>query len=95
MAHWLELYHDDIFHFDYDRFVVAPEDSLSDLLKFLGLPLENQCFDGSVPTALVRSASTWEVRRPVHSRSSGRWRNYIDQLASVRKAMEQAGIEAS
>ena len=86
MAHWKSLYSGDIHDFDYDRTVADPEPEVRGLLEFCGLPWEEQVLKSS-ETSIVRTASAWQVRQPLHQRSSGRWRNYEPYLAGVRGAL--------
>ncbi|KQU47439.1 hypothetical protein ASG67_14395 [Sphingomonas sp. Leaf339] len=81
MAHWRALYGDDIFDVAYDEVVHAPESSIAGLLDFCGLPWEDAVLTQGVDQRLVRTASVWQVRQPLHQRSSGRWRNYAGPLA--------------
>lgn len=92
MGHWLSLYPDSIHTFDYDAFVAAPEPTLRALLDFLQLPWEPGCLDFHLAGGAVRTASYWQVRRPLHADASGRWRHYAAQLAPLRAALAQAGM---
>jgi hypothetical protein len=40
----------------------------------------------------VRTASNWQVRKPLHAKSSGRWRNYARELEPVRRRLDEAGL---
>ncbi|MEA5125338.1 tetratricopeptide repeat-containing sulfotransferase family protein [Xanthomonas floridensis] len=92
MRHWLALYPDSIHTFDYDAFVAAPEPTLRALLDFLQLPWEPECLDFHRARNAVRTASYWQVRRPLHSEASGRWRAYAAQLSPLRDALTRAGV---
>ena len=92
MNHWLALYPDSIHTFDYDAFVAAPEPTLRALLDLLQLPWEPDCLDFHQAPGAVRTASYWQVRRPLHADASGRWRHYAAQLAPLRAALAQAGM---
>ena len=81
MAHWKRLYPNDIFDVDYDVLVHEPEPLIRDLLGFLGLDWEDQLLDFHRRRSAVKTASVWQVREPLHVRSSGRWRNYESQLS--------------
>lgn len=80
MAHWKQLYPNDIFDLDYDRMVSEPKTVLRALLAFLKLDWSDSLLDFHRRRATVKTASVWQVREPIHARSSGRWRNYEDQL---------------
>lgn len=88
MAHWKNLYPDDIFDVDYDELVKEPHPLIERLLEFLGLEWEDSVLDFANRGSPVKTASVWQVREPLHSRSSGRWRNYRDKL---RHALGEPG----
>ena len=83
MAHWQTLYGPDILDFDYDAYVRDPGPAVERLLAFCGLELDENRLRGSGATGAVKTASVWQVREPLHERSSGRWRNYARQLAAL------------
>ena len=76
MAHWQHLFGENIFTVDYDDLVHEPEPVLRALLDFLGLPWDDHCLEFSTAAALVKTASLWQVREPLHENSTGRWTNY-------------------
>jgi tetratricopeptide (TPR) repeat protein len=92
MAHWHRLFPDDIEVFDYDRAVVDPRATVGALLASLGLPWDDACLAPDRATRAVRTASTWQVREPLHTRSSGRSRHYERHLADVRARLAAAGL---
>jgi hypothetical protein len=61
---------------------------LKDLLGFLGLGWEEGLLDFHRTRSPVKTASVWQVRQPLHARSSGRWRNYSAHLG---KLIEERG----
>lgn len=93
MAHWKSIHASKIFDFDYDRVVRDAGPEVARLLEFCDLPWEDSCLSGSVGKTPVRTASAWQVRKPLHSRSSGRWRNYEKYLAGARAVLSQAGLD--
>jgi tetratricopeptide (TPR) repeat protein len=80
MAHWKRLYPNDIFDVDYDSLVAEPRPAVEALLSVLGLEWEDSLLDFSERKGPVKTASVWQVREPLHARSSGRWRNYRAEL---------------
>ncbi|MFN4115044.1 MAG: sulfotransferase [Inhella sp.] len=92
MAHWKQLYPADIHDFDYDRFIEAPRESLASLLDFLGLPWSESCLEFHRLNNTVKTASYWQVRRPLYREASGRWRRYGDALNPLREALLAAGV---
>ena len=81
MAHWKALYPDDIFDVDYDALVREPRPVIERLLDFCGLGWEDNVLNFHRGRSAVKTASVWQVRQPLHARSSGRWRNYERQLS--------------
>ena len=93
MDHWRSLFPRNIFTVRYDDLVRSPEPLVRQLLDFLGLEWDDACLDFQRSANLVKTASIWQVRDALHTRSSGRWRNYepfIDDLASVRALLDES-----
>lgn len=84
MAHWRTLYPNDIHDIAYDDVVHAPDRTISTLLDFCGLDWDDAVLSPSSARGTVRTASAWQVRQPLHQRSSGRWRNYAADLSALR-----------
>jgi tetratricopeptide (TPR) repeat protein len=88
MAHWSQLAGDNIHCVDYDRLVQEPEPEIRTLLEFLGLPWDEACLEFHRSKTLVKTASVWQVRERLHTRSSGRWenyRNFVDKAAALQR----------
>jgi hypothetical protein len=90
MAHWKSLWPEDIHDWHYDDAVVDPRGTMSDLLDFLQLDWDEACLGSRPVMGPVRTASALAVRRPLHARSSGRWRHYEARLAPVRRMLRIA-----
>ena len=91
MDHWRDRHGSDIHDVDYDRLVADPRAELMPLMNFLGLEWDEEFLDHR-PAAAVRTASNWQVRQPLHARSSGRWRHYERELEPVRRQLADAGL---
>jgi tetratricopeptide (TPR) repeat protein len=89
MAHWRALYPDDIFELDYDALVADPRPTIEALLDFCGLDWEDGVLDFHAAANPVKTASVWQVRQPLHGRSSGRWHNYAKQLGPLADALRR------
>jgi tetratricopeptide (TPR) repeat protein len=76
LERWQELLGENIFTVNYDELVHSPEPVLRALLDFLGLPWDTACLEFQRARSQVKTASVWQVREPLHTRSSGRWQNY-------------------
>ena len=95
MAHWKKLYGADILDLDYDALVQEPRPAMEQLTNFCGLEWEEACLSFEQSARAVKTASVWQVRERLYRRSSGRWRNYAAQLASLQAQLRAADIEAS
>lgn len=91
MTHWREVHGSRIHDVSYDGLVADPRRELEPLLAFLGLEWDEACLRHGAGEA-VRTASSWQVRQPVHQRSSGRWRNYAKELERLRQRLGAAGL---
>jgi tetratricopeptide (TPR) repeat protein len=92
MAHWKALYPDDIHDFDYDAFVREPRAELDKLFAFLGLDYDERVLEFHTRTNTVKTASYWQVRRPLYADASGRWRRYATHLAPLAQALRAGGV---
>jgi hypothetical protein len=77
---------------DYDALVRDPEPVVKNITRFLGLEWEESLLDFARTDRAVKTASVWQVREPLYTRSSGRWRNYGRHLEPLRSALAEAGI---
>jgi tetratricopeptide (TPR) repeat protein len=87
MAHWRELAGSNIHCVEYDSLVRKPENVIRSLLDFLELPWDDACLEFHRSKSLVKTASIWQVRERLHTRSSGRWENYrtfVDAAAALQ-----------
>ena len=91
-AHWKTLWPDDVHTVEYDALVARQEPVVRDLLDFCGLDWEPQVMDFHTRGGPVRTASVWQVREPMHQRSSGRARNYEAHLGGLRAALKGHGL---
>jgi tetratricopeptide (TPR) repeat protein len=79
MAHWESCYPGRILQIDYDDLVGSTRPVLAGALRFLGVDWDDALLQTGGTGQMVRSASVWQARQPVHERSLGRWRNYYEQ----------------
>lgn len=92
MDHWQTLYGDAIHEVDYDTLVAEPRPVIEGALAHLGLEWDDACLDFHRAKSVVMTPSAWQVRQPLYTRSSGRWRHYERHLGALRAALgEYAG----
>ncbi len=92
MQHWRALYPESIHCFDYDDYVAQPRETLSGLLHWLGLGWDERCLAAHTLKNTVKTASYWQVRRPLYTDASGRWRRYTQHLGPLRETLRRSGV---
>jgi tetratricopeptide (TPR) repeat protein len=90
MAHWKRLFGADILDVNYDLFVHDPAPVAARLLDFLGLEWDDRCLALPQAGRAIKTASVWQVREPLHRRSSGRARHYARELSALRSYLDEA-----
>ena len=48
--------------------------------------------DRDVLIAISKTASYWQVREPLYTKSSGRWQNYEKQIAPLKAYLQKSGL---
>jgi tetratricopeptide (TPR) repeat protein len=99
MTHWRELRGDRICEVDYNELVHSSDDVLARVLQFMGTDGNDaMTSEASDSDRVIRTASVWQARQPVYSRSVGRWRQYydlapefFDQLAAIDAQSSKTG----
>ena len=72
---------------------VSAEGAHRRLLAHLGLDFEPAVLSFHSGEAAVATASTVQVRRPIHQRSVGAWRRYADEIEPLRRRLRELGID--
>jgi len=79
MASWEKIYPERIHRVKYDELVESSDDVLAKVFEFLGTKRDDTVTQTSNQERVVRTASVWQAKQPVHTRSLNRWRHYYDQ----------------
>jgi len=85
MLHWQRRFGADLFELNYDSFVREPAAQAARLFEFLGLPWHDRYLSADTRGGAVKTASVWQVRESIYTRSSGRAANYRAQLSGLRE----------
>lgn len=85
MEHWKSIFPTTIEEVEYESFVSAPRRQLERLFEFIGLEWEESCLDFTGGEGSVKTASIWQVRKPLYKKSVDRYRNYAKQLRLLKK----------
>jgi tetratricopeptide (TPR) repeat protein len=89
MAHWRSVMPVPVLDLDYEQMVFDQEKQSRRLLDFVGLEWDPKCLDFHQTKRVVQTASVTQVRKPIYTRSVGRWRNY---LKTMRPLIEELGL---
>lgn len=81
MSHWKALWPSDIWDLSYDDLVADPQVVAGAVMDFLGLEWRDDLLDFPHRPGAVQTASVWQVREAIYTRSSGRWINYAHRLS--------------
>ena len=83
MTHWQSVQPLAVMEVGYEDIVADVEGTARALLDFLDLSWDDACLRFHANTRTVRTASAWQVRRPVQSGSVGRWRRFAPWLGPL------------
>lgn len=93
VAHWQAVLPGRFMTVEYEALVADPERVAGEAMAFCGLAFEAGCVDITRNTAPVSTASSSQVRRPIHRDAVGAWRRYADRLAPLQARLREAGAE--
>jgi len=88
MAHWRATVPNPVLEMVYEDLVADAEGQSRRLIDFLGLAWDDRCLAAHQSRRTVRTASLWQVRRPIGADAVGRWRTYADVLAPLEAGLE-------
>ena len=92
MIHWGNLFGRQITNIRYEELVTDNENQVRGLIEAIGLPWEDACLNQRESRQAVRTASIWQVRQGIYTRSKERWRNYQQKLQPVISILREHGI---
>lgn len=87
MDHWQEVLPGKVLTVQYEELVTDTEAQVRRLLAHCGLPFEEGCLRFYETSRPVRTASSEQVRQPIHTRSIGFWRRYESQLDELKDVL--------
>jgi hypothetical protein len=91
MEHWHALAPGRILDVHYEELVRAPETQARRVMEFCGLRYDASQLQVQAHAAPVSTASSAQVRQPIHTRNIGGWRRYGQHLAPLQELLEAAG----
>lgn len=90
MRHWQATLPIPVLEVDYEALVSDIEPGIRRIIDFLGLPWHDACLDFHTSERAVQTPSRWQVRRPAHTGSIGRWRNYAPWISPLTETLSLA-----
>jgi tetratricopeptide (TPR) repeat protein len=74
--HWQSIFGSDLLRVRYEDLVAEPRATITTVLNELGEAWDERCLSFDTLNNTVQTASVWQVREPLHTKSVGRWRHY-------------------
>lgn len=95
MQHWRRNWQDSFLNVPYASMVYDTEDSLAQVLKYVGLPWHDACARPHENGRAVKTASRHQVKKPIYTTSVERWKNYRAQFERFAELETQCARMAS
>ena len=92
MAHWHSQLPGRILDVNYAELVAAPDQVARKVLEYCGLILQQGVTSIESRAGKVATASTLQMREPIHQRYVGQWRRYGQWLAPLHEALAIGGL---
>jgi len=87
MGYWKNVLDIPMLDISYDDLVVEPEENIRTMVSFCGLEWDARCLEFYKNKRDVNTPSYDQVRQPLYTKSSGRWRNYSVHLEELKKVL--------
>ena len=89
MRHWEQLYPGDVLHLSYEDLARGPEEKITEVLDYCGLPVEEGCFRFYESDRPVLTPSAGQVRSPISTKSIGSGQKYEEYIKPVIPALAE------
>lgn len=93
MAHWRRTMPGRILEIDYETLIASQATVTRQLLDYCELPWNEACMHFDRNPAPSTTASSLQVREPLHRSALQRWKHYATHLISLRQLLENAGVD--
>jgi hypothetical protein len=93
MAFWDEVLPNRVHRLEYEQLVRDTENTVRQMLDYLGLAFEPACLEFHTNRRPVKSASSEQVRQPVHDQALEYWKNFEQELEPLKAAFGQHGVD--
>ncbi|MEK9943235.1 MAG: sulfotransferase, partial [Gammaproteobacteria bacterium] len=89
MTHWKTVLGEQLFQVRYEELISDPKIVLEPFLNTLGLSWDEALLNHQEHVGRVDTLSLYQVRQPLHQRSTQRWRKYEKHLGELVAALEK------
>ena len=86
--HWHEVLPGHVLDVQYEDMVTDTEAQIRRLLKYCGLPWEDECLKFYETDRPVNTASSEQVRKPIYTTSIDSWRKFENHLEPLIEVLE-------
>jgi tetratricopeptide (TPR) repeat protein len=90
MDHWRKVLPIPLFELKYEELVEHPQETVRNMLDFVGLPWDDRVMEFHEARRPVKTASVWQVRKPLYATSKQRWRRYREYLGPLFAVLDQS-----
>ena len=80
MNHWYNLLPDFIFEVKYENLIKNTKNEIKNLLDYCNLKWEDSCLDFHKNKRPIKTASDYQARNKIYSKSIDSWKNYDEYL---------------
>ncbi len=87
MAFWRDVIQIPMLEVRYEDMVNKQEEVSRELVAHCGLEWDDSCLEFYKSDRIVHTASTHQVRKPIYTKSAGRWNNYEKHLGSLKEGL--------
>jgi hypothetical protein len=92
MNHWRACLGETLCEITYEQLVKNPAQAGAKVADYCGLQWSEQAVQIENRSMVSTTASAAQIRRPIYSSSTGRWRRYERHIEPLRQALRRQGI---
>ena len=92
IAHWRVCLGDALCEITYDELVGDPSRVGASVAKYCGLPWREQAVEIEKRSMVSQTASAAQIRQPIYSSSTGRWRRYRSHIEPLAQALRRLNV---
>ena len=92
MAHWNEMYPNEIYEVNYNKLVSNSEDEIKKIIKYCNLDWEESCLEFYKNANTIKTLSTDQARKPIYQSSVSSWKKNEDLLKDLISKLKSSNI---